>query len=151
MDKTNMPKQYYIHFNKYVVHTIIYINNHYFLNKASPANGKLGLRMTTLHEEPTKSMTEHLEETYSDSDYPEYESFESKQMSKQKNFSRMSSSKTMSALTDMHNHSSSNMHTYTSGGNTALKHIVGTPSMSSSASSGYGSQVHFSADTYLYS
>lgn len=106
---------------------------------ASPANSKLGLRMTTLHEEPSKAIAELPEETYSDPDYPEYESFETKRTPKAKNFSRMSTSKTMSALTDMN--PTSTMLAYTSSANTTLKHIVGTPSMSSSASSGYGSQV----------
>lgn len=95
--------------------------------------------MTTLHEEPSKAIAEHPEESYSDPEYPEYESFETKRTPKTKNFSRMSTSKTMSALTEMT--STSNMLAYTSSANTALKHIVGTPSMSSSASSGYGSQV----------
>lgn len=98
--------------------------------------------MTTLHEEPVgqRPLIEEPEDSYSDPDYPEYETYEEKTIHKSKFKSRLSSSKTMGSLTEI---GSSHTHTmaYTSNANTGLKHVVGTPSMTSSASSGYGSQV----------
>ncbi|KAJ6640612.1 Kinesin-like protein KIF13A [Pseudolycoriella hygida] len=107
---------------------------------ASPAGSKLGLRMTTLHEEPMgqRTLVEEPEDSYSDPDYPEYETYEEKTTQKSKFKSRLTSSKTMGSLTEIGAHS--NILTYTSSANAALKHVVGTPSMTSSASSGYGSQ-----------
>lgn len=101
--------------------------------------------MTTLHEEPTNSLgqrtlVEEPEDSYSDPDYPEYETYEEQTTQKSKFKSRLSSSKTMGSLTEIGS-SHTNMLAYTSNANTALKHVVGTPSMTSSASSGYGSQV----------
>ncbi|XP_037034787.1 kinesin-like protein KIF13B isoform X4 [Bradysia coprophila] len=109
--------------------------------KPSPAGSKLGLRMTTLHEEPMaqRTLVEEPEDSYSDPDYPEYETHEEKTIHKSKFKSRMSSSKTMGSLTEIGS-SHTSMLAYTSNANTALKHVVGTPSMTSSASSGYGSQ-----------
>lgn len=112
---------------------------------ASPASSKLGLRMTTLHEEPStqRPLAEEPEDSYSDPEYAEYETYEEKTRQKSNMKTRLSSSKTMGSLTEIGNstHHSTNMMAYTSNANVALKHIVGTPSMSSSASSGYGSQV----------
>lgn len=98
--------------------------------------------MTTLHEEPMgqRTLVEEPEDSYSDPDYPEYETHEEKNTQKSKFKSRLSSSKTMGSLTEIGS-SNSTMLTYTSNTNTALKHVVGTPSMTSCASSGYGSQV----------
>lgn len=98
--------------------------------------------MTTLHEEPMgqRTLVEEPEDSYSDPDYPEYETYEEKTTKKSKFKSRLSASKTMGSLTEIGS-SHTTMLAYTSNANTALKHIVGTPSMTSSASSGYGSQV----------
>lgn len=99
--------------------------------------------MTTLHEEPPHSqqrtLVEEPEDSYSD---PEYnETFEEeKTAQKYRIRSRLPSSKTMGSLMEIGN-SHSNMSPYSSNTTTTSKHIVGTPSMSSSASSGYGSQV----------
>ena len=106
--------------------------------------------MTTLHEEPSsvqRPLVEEPEDSYSDPDYAEYETYEDKIAQKNKIKSRMSTSKTMGSLTDIGNHhhnNTTNIMSYTSNTNSAIKHIVGTPSMSSSASSGYGSQVNMS-------
>lgn len=101
--------------------------------------------MTTLHEEPLgqRTLVEEPEDSYSDPEYVEYETYEEKNLEKTKPTNRLlSSSKTMGSLVEIGNHqSTNNILSYTSNTNTALKHIVGTPSMSSSASSGYGSQV----------
>ncbi|XP_059615562.1 kinesin-like protein KIF13A isoform X9 [Phlebotomus argentipes] len=131
---------------------------------ASPANSKLGgFRMTTLHEEPLgqKALLEEPEDSYSDPEYGDYESYEVKTSQKVKTMSRMTGSRTMDSLMDIGSSSghlmnftststSSNSSTTSSNssgsgaaaGATALKSAagVGTPSMSSSASSGYGSQ-----------
>lgn len=130
------------------------------LNKniiASPASSKLGMRMTTLHEEPSsivqRPLAEEPEDSYSDPEYGDFESSEdkrttsSKQSSKMK--TRMTTSKTMGSLTELGGGGggagggpgTTNILAYTSTANAAMRHIVGTPSMSSSASSGYGSQV----------
>ncbi|XP_059615560.1 kinesin-like protein KIF13B isoform X7 [Phlebotomus argentipes] len=132
--------------------------------KPSPANSKLGgFRMTTLHEEPLgqKALLEEPEDSYSDPEYGDYESYEVKTSQKVKTMSRMTGSRTMDSLMDIGSSSghlmnftststSSNSSTTSSNssgsgaaaGATALKSAagVGTPSMSSSASSGYGSQ-----------
>lgn len=102
--------------------------------------------MTTLHEEPhgQRTLTEEPEDSYSDPEYNEYETLEEKTAQKYKLKSRLSSSKTMGSLTEIGHAHQQTMLPYTVvNTNTALKHIVGTPSMSSSASSGYGSQVDF--------
>lgn len=102
------------------------------------------MRMTTLHEEPSttqKPLVEEPEDSYSDPDYAEYETYEEKTAQKSKLKSRLSSSKTMGSLTEIGN-SHTNILSYTANTNSTMKHIVGTPSMSSSASSGYGSQVN---------
>lgn len=102
--------------------------------------------MTTLHEEPThgqRTLTEEPEDSYSDPEYNEYETLEEKTARKYKIRSRLSSSKTMGSLTEIgHSHSTMLPYTVVNATASAMKHIVGTPSMSSSASSGYGSQVY---------
>lgn len=107
--------------------------------------------MTTLHEEPSsvqRPLAEEPEDSYSDPDYAEYESYEDKNRQKSRVKTRMSTSKTMGSLTEIgggsiSQHNTTHMLAYTSNTNAAIKHIVGTPSMSSSASSGYGSQVRY--------
>lgn len=110
--------------------------------------------MTTLHEEPSsivqRPLAEEPEDSYSDPEYGgDFETADEKRMaakqpSKMKN--RMTTSKTMGSLTEMvgggiTGPGVTNILAYTSTANAAMRHIVGTPSMSSSASSGYGSQV----------
>ncbi|XP_055840153.1 kinesin-like protein KIF13B isoform X4 [Episyrphus balteatus] len=109
--------------------------------KPSPATSKLvGLRMTTLHEEPLgqRPLAEEPEDSYSDSEYADYESGKYAKNFKAK--SRLTSSKTMDSFMDINNSQTSM--SYTSSANSTLKHLtgIGTPSMSSSTSSGYGSQ-----------
>lgn len=112
---------------------------------ASPASSKLvGLRMTTLHEEPThRTLAEEPEDSYSD---PEYDDFEKPSQSNsflRNNRSKMVGSKTMDSFMDYSGNTSGMNLSYTSNVNSTLKHLTGnaTPSMSSSTSSGYGSQV----------
>lgn len=129
------------------------IKNHFYsLTLASPATCKLGLRMTTLHEEPSslgprQDLAEEPEDSYSDPEYNEYE--DEKIMQKPQIKSRFPTSKTMGSLTEIgSSHHNSIGQTANNGiGTSAIgpvqaKHIVGTPSMTSSASSGYGSQVN---------
>lgn len=121
-------------------------------NIASPAASKLGLRMTTLHEEPSslgprQDLAEEPEDSYSDPEYNEYD--DEKFMQKPHIKSRFPTSKTMGSLTEIGNsyHQSTVGQTTNNGigttgtGSIQAKHIAGTPSMTSSASSGYGSQV----------
>uniref|UniRef100_A0A1I8P0E7 Kinesin-like protein KIF13A n=1 Tax=Stomoxys calcitrans TaxID=35570 RepID=A0A1I8P0E7_STOCA len=115
--------------------------------KPSPATSKLmGMRMTTLHEEPLgghRSLAEEPEDSYSDSEYNnEYDLDKSRSNSYQAPRSRLTSSKTMDSFMDVGSNSSHSYLSYTSNVNTNLKHLTGlaTPSMSSSTSSGYGSQ-----------
>ena len=113
---------------------------------ASPANCKLGLRMTTLHEEPSlrQPLAEEPEDSYSDPEYGEYEAYEEKMSEKPQFKSRLSTSKTMGSLMEIGNSHSTSIHAahVTALSHRApLKHVVGTPSMTSSTSSGYGSQV----------
>ncbi|XP_037945299.1 kinesin-like protein KIF13B isoform X2 [Teleopsis dalmanni] len=115
---------------------------------ASPATTKLmGMRMTTLHEEPlggNRSLAEENEDSCSDSEYAaDYE--QEKNLRNNYNArSRLTSSKTMDSFMDLSNHSNNqnNYVSYTSSANANMKHLTGlaTPSMSSSTSSGYGSQ-----------
>ncbi|XP_033234797.1 kinesin-like protein KIF13A isoform X2 [Drosophila pseudoobscura] len=114
--------------------------------KPSPATSKLlGMRMTTLHEEPLgghRSLDEEPEDSYSDSEYAaEYEQ-ERQQNRSLATRSRLTSSKTMDSFMDVSSHSSNNYLSYTSSANANMKHLTGlaTLSMSSSTSSGYGSQ-----------
>uniref|UniRef100_A0A6B2EAN5 Putative kinesin-like protein n=1 Tax=Phlebotomus kandelakii TaxID=1109342 RepID=A0A6B2EAN5_9DIPT len=122
---------------------------------ASPANSKLGgFRMTTLHEEPMgqKTLLEEPEDSYSDPEYGDYETYEVKASQKVKTMSRMTGSRTMDSLMDIGSSSghlmnftststSSNSSTASSNSASgATVKVAGTPSMSSSASSGYGSQ-----------
>ncbi|XP_055378395.1 kinesin-like protein KIF13A isoform X4 [Condylostylus longicornis] len=115
--------------------------------KPSPASSKLvGMRMTTLHEEPMghRSLTEEPEDSYSDPEYAEFEYEKTAQIARNKY--RMSGSKTMDSLMDISKLSNTNTMNYPSAAtNSALKHVtnvagMGTPSMNSSTSSGYGSQ-----------
>ncbi|KAM7345491.1 kinesin heavy chain 73 isoform 1-T1 [Cochliomyia hominivorax] len=115
--------------------------------KPSPATSKLmGMRMTTLHEEPLgghRSLAEEAEDSYSDSEYTnEYEQEKNQRNNYQTPRSRLTSSKTMDSFMDVSTHSNHSYMSYTSNVNTNLKHLTGlaTPSMSSSTSSGYGSQ-----------
>ncbi|XP_012155796.1 kinesin-like protein KIF13A isoform X4 [Ceratitis capitata] len=114
---------------------------------ASPATSKLlGMRMTTLHEEPLgvhRALAEEPEDSYSDSEYgtAEYEQ-EKNQQNNYHTRSRLTASKTMDSFMDVSNHSNQSYLSYTSTANANMKHLTGlaTPSMSSSTSSGYGSQ-----------
>ncbi|XP_039229264.1 kinesin-like protein KIF13B isoform X15 [Drosophila yakuba] len=113
---------------------------------ASPATSKLlGMRMTTLHEEPLgghRSLDEEPEDSYSDSEYAaEYEQ-ERQQNKSMATRSRLTASKTMDSFMDVSSHSNQSYLSYTSSANTNMKHLTGlaTLSMSSSTSSGYGSQ-----------
>ncbi|XP_049306633.1 kinesin-like protein KIF13A isoform X4 [Bactrocera dorsalis] len=115
--------------------------------KPSPATSKLlGMRMTTLHEEPLgvhRALAEEPEDSYSDSEYTnnEYEQ-EKNQQNNYHTRSRLTASKTMDSFMDVSNHSNHSYLSYTSSANANMKHLTGlaTPSMSSSTSSGYGSQ-----------
>ncbi|XP_016940800.3 kinesin-like protein KIF13A isoform X6 [Drosophila suzukii] len=114
--------------------------------KPSPATSKLlGMRMTTLHEEPLgghRSLDEEPEDSYSDSEYTaEYEQ-ERQQNRSLATRSRLTASKTMDSFMDVSSHSNQSYLSYTSSANANMKHLTGlaTLSMSSSTSSGYGSQ-----------
>ncbi|KPU76318.1 uncharacterized protein Dana_GF11865, isoform E [Drosophila ananassae] len=115
--------------------------------KPSPATTKLlGMRMTTLHEEPLgghRSLDEEPEDSYSDSEYAaEYEQERQQNRSFAGGRSRLTASKTMDSFMDVSNHSNQSYLSYTSSANSNMKHLTGlaTLSMSSSTSSGYGSQ-----------
>lgn len=127
---------------------------------ASPASGKLGLRMTTLHEEPPSSrhpLNEDVEENYSDSELNQYDDTA---VRKPPLKSRFPTSKTMGSLRDIGSsyqsmcssvNATNNVTTTTTMSKNVRKSAVnaqnkqinqGTPSMTSSTSSGYGSQVN---------
>ncbi|XP_075169132.1 kinesin heavy chain 73 isoform X2 [Haematobia irritans] len=114
--------------------------------KPSPATSKLmGMRMTTLHEEPLgghRSLAEEPEDSLSDSEYNHEYDIEKSRSNYQAPRSRLTSSKTMDSFMDVGSNSNHSYLSYTSNVNTNLKHLTGlaTPSMSSSTSSGYGSQ-----------
>ncbi|XP_070134106.1 kinesin-like protein KIF13A isoform X3 [Drosophila bipectinata] len=115
--------------------------------KPSPATTKLlGMRMTTLHEEPLgghRSLDEEPEDSYSDSEYAaDYEQERQQNRSFAGGRSRLTASKTMDSFMDVSNHSNQSYLSYTSSANSNMKHLTGlaTLSMSSSTSSGYGSQ-----------
>jgi len=103
------------------------------------------MRMTTLHEEPLgghRSLDEEPEDSYSDSEYTaEYEQ-ERQQNRSLATRSRLTASKTMDSFMDVSSHSNQSYLSYTSSANANMKHLTGlaTLSMSSSTSSGYGSQ-----------
>lgn len=103
------------------------------------------MRMTTLHEEPLgghRSLDEEPEDSYSDSEYTaEYEQ-ERQQIRGMGTRSRLTASKTMDSFMDVSSHSNPSYLSYTSSANANMKHLTGlaTLSMSSSTSSGYGSQ-----------
>ncbi|XP_054089990.1 kinesin-like protein KIF13A isoform X2 [Zeugodacus cucurbitae] len=113
---------------------------------ASPATSKLlGMRMTTLHEEPLgvhRALAEEPEDSYSDSEYTNEFEQEKNQQNSYHTRSRLTASKTMDSFMDVSNHSTNSYLSYTSSANANMKHLTGlaTPSMSSSTSSGYGSQ-----------
>ncbi|KAL5286205.1 KIF13B family protein [Megaselia abdita] len=110
---------------------------------ASPASSKLvGLRMTTLHEEPTHRLAEEPEDSFSDPEDDDYEKQNQTNSFTRNNRSKMVGSKTMDSFMDYSGNSSGMNLSYTSNANSTLKHLTGnaTPSMSSSTSSGYGSQ-----------
>lgn len=110
--------------------------------------------MTTLHEEPStrQTLTEEVEENYSDSELSQYH--EDSLVMKPPIRSRFPTSKTMGSLRDIgsnfqtiNNFTTTNVNTVArnSRKNTAnkvSKQITSTPSMTSSTSSGYGSQVN---------
>lgn len=104
------------------------------------------MRMTTLHEEPLgghRSLDEEPEDSYSDSEYAaEYEQERQQNRSFAGGRSRLTASKTMDSFMDVSNHSNQSYLSYTSSANSNMKHLTGlaTLSMSSSTSSGYGSQ-----------
>lgn len=108
--------------------------------------------MTTLHEEPSSrhTLTEEVEDNYSDSEFNQYH--DDSVVAKPPLKSRFPTSKTMSSLRDIgNNFQTINISTNNANSaaknqrqnvtNTIAKQIVGTPSMTSSTSSGYGSQV----------
>lgn len=127
---------------------------------ASPASGKLGLRMTTLHEEPASTrhpLNEDIEENYSDSELNQYDDTA---VRKPPLKSRFPTSKTMGSLRDIGGSSYQSMcSSVNATNNTATTQTMSknvqksavnaqnkqinqvTPSMTSSTSSGYGSQV----------
>ncbi|XP_017078394.1 kinesin-like protein KIF13A isoform X9 [Drosophila eugracilis] len=113
---------------------------------ASPATSKLlGMRMTTLHEEPLgghRSLDEEPEDSYSDSEYAAEFEQERQQNKSLASRSRLTASKTMDSFMDLSSHSNQSYLSYTSSANANMKHLTGLPtlSMSSSTSSGYGSQ-----------
>lgn len=98
--------------------------------------------MTTLHEEPLsqRPLQEEPEDTYSDPEIGDYETFQEKPAVQNK--MRMSSSKTMDSLLEITRTSSITNYVATTSVATAKVGNAGifTPSMSSSSSSGYGSQ-----------
>lgn len=107
--------------------------------------------MTTLHEEPTSrhTLTEEVEENYSDS---ELNQFDESAVRKPPLKSRFPTSKTMGSLRDIGNSyqsmgistsiiSNVTKNVRKSAANAPNKPATGTPSMTSSTSSGYGSQV----------
>uniref|UniRef100_A0A1A9ZAT9 CAP-Gly domain-containing protein n=1 Tax=Glossina pallidipes TaxID=7398 RepID=A0A1A9ZAT9_GLOPL len=110
----------------------------------------MSMRMTTLHEEPFgghRSLAEEAEDSYSDSEYVNgygQERAQSNNISTNnyQNRSRLTSSKTMDSFMDVSTHTNYGCLNYASTTNAAAKQLTGlaTPSMSSSTSSGYGSQ-----------
>lgn len=108
--------------------------------------------MTTLHEEPThRTLAEEPEDSYSDPEYDDYEKQNQTNSFSRNNRSKMVGSKTMDSFMDYSGNSSGMNLSYTSNANSTLKHLTGnaTPSMSSSTSSGYGSQVGFLTKCFL--
>lgn len=108
---------------------------------ASPAGSKLAHRMTTLHEEPVRphTLNEESEDCYSDSEYPENSSKANNPNSRPMKYSRTVDSFVdigRAALTHHQNESHSGGQKDT---NTSNPKGTGTPSMTSSTSSGYGS------------
>lgn len=97
--------------------------------------------MTTLHEEPLvhRPLPEEPEDSYSD---PECSDYGVEKTPNEKPKLRMSVSKTMDSLVEV-SQLNDNMFNHSSGRST-LRHVtsLGTPSMNSSTSSGYDSQVN---------
>jgi kinesin family member 13 len=126
---------------------------------ASPASSKLGLRMQTVPEEPLRNMILHEDEepedSFSDPEYGDYEQYEDTRNNIYANSkSRMITSHTVDSFIDI-GRTTNNMPSYAAmqakgaqkaNNNNQAKNtvtmasVVGTPSMSSSTSSGYGSQ-----------
>lgn len=108
---------------------------------ASPAGMKLTHRMTTLHEEPVRphTLNEEPEDCYSDPDYPEYEVATSKPYGRPMN--RLITSHTVDSFVDI---GKAAMNITRSTAETTIQptttNKTSTPSMTSSTSSGYGSQ-----------
>ncbi|XP_058836738.1 kinesin-like protein KIF13A isoform X1 [Topomyia yanbarensis] len=121
--------------------------------KPSPAASKLAPRMTTLHEEPLIKQIcyeEEGEDRFSD---PEYSDDEFYEPSKSTTLPKLKSSHTVGSFIDIDKRSSMDLGgkygvpsaktgkpVTTSSGGIGKGAAVGTPSMSSSTSSGYGSQ-----------
>lgn len=116
--------------------------------------------MTTLHEEPSSrhTLTEEVEENYSDSELNHFH--DDSAVRKPPLKSRFPTSKTMGSLRDIGNNfqlmssSTSNANNVTknvrkNATNAANKQASGTPSMTSSTSSGYGSQVQLNFSDIL--
>ncbi|XP_055614279.1 kinesin-like protein KIF13A, partial [Uranotaenia lowii] len=126
--------------------------------KPSPAASKLAQRMTTLHEEPLIKQVCYEEEGEDRFSEPEYADYEFYEPAKKPNFSKLKSSYTVESFMDIDKRppviTSSVGHTGSkekapsapssaTTSNAAIKNqniVAGTPSMSSSTSSGYGSQ-----------
>ncbi|EAA04239.4 AGAP007592-PA [Anopheles gambiae str. PEST] len=109
----------------------------------SPAASKLAQRMTTLHEEPLIKQIcyeEEGEDHFSEPDYPEYNDFYEQPMGKKPSLSKMKSSYTVESFIDIDKRSQSAGVSGGSAGGPGAKYQTMTPSMSSSTSSGYGSQ-----------
>lgn len=116
--------------------------------------------MTTLHEEPTSrhTLTEEMEENYSDSELNQFH--DDNAVKKPALKSRFPTSKTMGSLRDIGNsfqlmtNSTNITHTGSknvrkTATNSSNKQVSGTPTMVSSTSSGYGSQVIYNPPLHL--
>ncbi|XP_055619587.1 kinesin-like protein KIF13A isoform X2 [Toxorhynchites rutilus septentrionalis] len=127
--------------------------------KPSPAASKLAQRMTTLHEEPLIKQICYEEEGEDRFSEPEYADYDFYEPSKKPNLSKMKSSYTVESFIDIDKRPHQDLGGKygsaaagagknkfpTGGGNTggmlrSQNIAAGTPSMSSSTSSGYGSQ-----------
>lgn len=103
--------------------------------------------MTTLHEEPSsrQTLTEELEDSYSETDENE-DSDNNAQPQPTQPKSKFPMSKTMGSLRDIGNSNFNESNAVTANvsivaaNSVAAKQVAGTPSMTSSTSSGYGSQ-----------
>ncbi|EAT47335.1 AAEL001582-PA, partial [Aedes aegypti] len=112
---------------------------------ASPAASKLAQRMTTLHEEPLIKQICYEEEGEDRFSEPEYADYDFYEPAKKPNLSKMKSSYTVESFIDIDKRPPTNDLGGKYGGSAMAKVksqniAAGTPSMSSSTSSGYGSQ-----------